>query len=512
MPPGAKTDAPLETKPFRDFAGMNLTDNRTAIEDKEFFWLENAMPIGKGNIKLTPASSDELVSVAAGIASIWGVTLHFNAIENPVLLTINLDGSATQIMPEVAGGSGQTICVAGTLTTAARLAMWADSIALIVDPTKGYFGWDGMVFTTFSAARVARDIAVFEGRAWLLTATRTITFTAPNSFTDFTAGNGGGSTTIADAAFPGQITRLLSALEQLWIVGPAAVDAISNVQTAGTPLVTTFSITNVVSNVGTIFPSSVTSFFRTFLFMSHYGVYAIVGATPQKLSDKLDGIFPRIRFGDDIDAAVFSIYDVFVWAAQVKILDPFTRTERTILFCFSQGKWFFADPGVVVETPGTEMRMTGLVNSAGDPELWISNGTDVYRAFGDTSLEEPVSYRIMTKLWDFGLFTQMKEWTRLALEITSDNVVDVTYQTENENQALPDVTIQAANEIIFVGTAPITFIGSAAITWVGAGLQILTNKVGMIGRYFGLTLVGESPPFQLSGMALQIKGGGDWNR
>ena len=508
----SELDKKLETKPFRDFAGVNLTDARTAIEDKEFFWLENAMPIGKGNIRLTPASSGALVSIPAGIFSMWGFTLRFYNMENPVILTVNADGSATQVMPEQAGGSTTTICAAGTLTTAARMAIWADSIALIVDPTKGYFGWTGTTFVTINTSRVATDVAVFEGRAWLVTASRTITFTAPNSFTDFTASNGGGSTTIADSAFTGEITRLLSALEQLWIVGPAAVDAISNVQTAGTPLITTFSITNVVSNVGTIFPSSVTSFFRTFLFFSHYGVYAIVGATPQKLSDKLDGIFPRIVFGNDIPAAVFSIYDVFIWAALVTIRDPFTNQNRAILFCFSQGKWFFADTGIVPDAPDLDMTMTGLVNSAGDPELWVSDGEDIYKAFGNTDLDQAVDYRIMTKLWDFGDFTQMKEWVRLALEITSDNVVDVTYSLENERQTLPAVTVSAANEIIFVGTATITFIGSAAITFVGAGLQIITKRAGILGRYFGLTLLGSTPPFQLSGLALQIKQAGDWNR
>src|SRR5436309_1253176 len=115
------------------------------------------------------------------------------------------------------------------------------------------------------------DIATFEGRAFLVSASRAITLTALASFTDFQTADGALTTTITDSVFAGQITLLLSALEVLWTIGPAAVNAISNVQ-LGTGNVTTLSNTNIVANVGTLLPSSVSSFFRTFQMLAPYGV------------------------------------------------------------------------------------------------------------------------------------------------------------------------------------------------------------------------------------------------
>src|SRR5262245_7435882 len=191
-----------------------------------------------------------------------------------------------------------------------------------------------------------RGVAVFEGRVWLIVGLRSIQFTAPDSYTDFTTVDGAGIVTIPDSVFIGKIEKLLSALELLWIVGPAAVNAISNVQVAGTPAVTTFSNTNIVANVGSVRRRSVASFFRTFLFLTPYGVYAIVGATPQKLSDDLDGLFTNIKQTPDQlnPAAVFTLNRVFIWAVHVTYIDP-ALGERPMLLCFAKNAWFLASQG-----------------------------------------------------------------------------------------------------------------------------------------------------------------------
>jgi hypothetical protein len=42
---------------IKQFRGLNTRANRTAIEQEEFAWIENAMPIGFGNIKIVPAQA-----------------------------------------------------------------------------------------------------------------------------------------------------------------------------------------------------------------------------------------------------------------------------------------------------------------------------------------------------------------------------------------------------------------------------------------------------------------------
>jgi len=41
---------------IKQFKGINTQANRTAIETEEFAWLENAQPIGYGNMHIVPTS------------------------------------------------------------------------------------------------------------------------------------------------------------------------------------------------------------------------------------------------------------------------------------------------------------------------------------------------------------------------------------------------------------------------------------------------------------------------
>lgn len=490
---------------LRDFSGVNRTDTRTSIEDREFGWLENAIPVGKGNLRLVPGSASILGTVTAGITSMWGVVLRTGSNTSSLLLTVNNDGSMNQI--DAMTGTNTVIAAAGTVDTSARLTMWKDNPVLIISPTKGYFQYTGsQTLLTVSSAIVGTDIAVFSGRVWIVEGaqpTRNRRFSAPNEFDNFTAAAGGGTSALTDAAFPGPIYRLLSALEQLWQVGPGAVNAISNVSTTGG--VTTFSDTNIVSNVGSTFPSSVTSFFRTFLFLTPYGVYAIVGATPQKLSDKLDGLFPDLNLGTDAPAAVATVHNVFVWVVLVPYVDP-DAGERSLLLCFTAGKWFFA-------SSGTSLVALASVLVGAVPSLYVTNGTQVWQLFADD--EEPVTYKIESKLFDFGDSTQMKQMDRFGLELQSDNIVSPLVTIENE---LPsddqNIAITTANTIVFTGLggATITFVGTGPITWITTGLQIARNATGvqMWGNYLGFTLEGTEAVWTLSAAQMEVIPGGKW--
>ncbi len=333
--------------------------------------------------------------------------------------------------------------------------------------------------------------------------TRTRQFSAPDSFTDFTAASGGGSSALTDAAFPGPIYRLFSALEQLWQVGPGAVNAISNVQTTGG--ITTFSDTNIVSNVGSTFPSSVTSFFRTFLFLTPYGIYAIVGATPQKLSDKLDDLFPDLQLGTDAPAAVCTVHNVFVWVVLVPYMDPDVGL-RSLLLCFVAGKWFFASAGT------TLVALTSVLVGA-LPEMFVTNGTQIFQIFADD--EEPVTYKIQSKLFDFGDSTQMKTMDRFGLELQSDNVVQPLVTIENENTSDDqNINLTSQNTIVFIGLGgiPITFVGAGPITWITTGLQLARNATGVQiwGNYLGWTIQGQEPVWTMSAVQMEVIPGGKW--
>lgn len=355
-----------------------------------------------------------------------------------------------------------------------------------------------------NAPTTVYDLATFEGRVWLVSAKRGITFTAPASYTDFATADAAGTVAISDSAFQGAIERLLSALELLWELGPSAVNAIANVQASGSPLTTTFSNTNIIANVGTILPSSVSAFLRTILFLAPYGVYAIVGSTPQKLSDDLDGLFPSLVIGADTPSAVFALNNVFIWAVLVTYADP-TLGNRPVLLCFARNAWFLASQGSGLTW------IAGLVNPAtGSPDLWGTDGSTVFKCFAGTGT---LAGLMRTKLFDFGAFTTRKQVTRIAAEFSAV-AAGITIAAENErNQQGSPITVpQSAITWLGSNGQPITWLGSnnSPITWIGGGWSLAAGPQDLSGQSLGLRVAWTSTPFTLAALAMEVEPAGEW--
>jgi hypothetical protein len=339
----------------------------------------------------------------------------------------------------------------------------------------------------------------------MLTGLRAITFTGPASYTDFAVADGAGTAAVTDSVFPGQITRLLSALELLWIIGPAAINAISNVQfTNGTPILTTFSDTNIVANVGSVLPASVNAFMRTFLFASPYGIYAVVGSTPQKLSDDLDGLFPMLDFHLGAPSAVFTLNQVFMWGVLVTYHDP-KRGARPVVLCFARNAWFMIDQGPITW-------ITGLVDPAtGQQQLWATDGGNhLFQCFAgapqtvdmiveaqseDDSVVVPLSFGDEGP-WTGALGTG--PWTGMLG--TGDWV------SSAEGVAWRKVESFAGQ-----------YLGVRISSQVGAGYDFQTKlwDFGAFTTRKQMTRVAvdfESAPFTITGLALEIEPMGPWTK
>jgi hypothetical protein len=233
-------------------------------------------------------------------------------------------------------------------------------------------------------------------------------------------------------------------------------------------------------------------------------VYAIVGATPQKLSEQLDGFFPFLTFGTDQPAGIVSLNRIFVWCVLVTYTDPATNLARPVLLCLSRNAWFVA-------SQGTLTWITSLVNlSTGSPELWGTDGSNIFKCFAGTGAG---AYTIDTKFFDFGAFTQRKQMLRMAVEIQQPSpTINLTASVSNELGQSVSVSLSAVgSSIIFVGSGPITFTGAGAVAIVWA-IASLTSKgpVNMSGDYLGVRLQGTSLPFTISGLACEIESLGEW--
>lgn len=502
------SEQPGKTVEWRSWRGVNTTDYRTDIEDTELFWQENAVTVGKGSIQLTKPQGTSIATIAAGITTFTGYTLTLAGVSTDVFITINADGSATQVL--AATGAQTVVCGAGVLTTAAITAPWRDTEILFIDPVKGYAKWDGTTFTVVDATNKGTHIAVFQGRVWIFSV-RTIKFSAPNSNTDFTAPSGGGSTILTDEAFPGEITSAHSVVEQLWILGDGGIEAISNVVTSGGT--TTFSITNVLTGLGTNASGSVGGYFRSLVFSSSTGVWALAGVTPQKLSDKLDGAWPALTFELGAPMAIATVQNLLVLCFLVtytQSLVPSLPTPASgssaatpMLICFTGGKWFFA-------TQGALTWITTLIRNKVS-EAWGTDGSDIFPLFDGTGT---VNYKVVGKLFSFGTSTSIWQVKRSGVEFQATQsvapVMTVDNGTTSDTQPL-----SSGNVITFTNGAgaalSFTNAGGFAIVWVTQAFVLSRTVSNMYGNYLGWTLSGTDAPYRITAVQFEYAPSGAWS-
>lgn len=479
---------------LRQFKGVNLTDSRVAIGNDEFAWLENAMTIGNGAIQLLNASGPSIATIAPGIARLFGRTLS----GMPIFIVVGSDGSLTQLTP---GGVLAIIAPAGTVGPAPVIAVWRGTTILILDAVTGFHSWDGAAYVLIDATRVGTALAVFQGRAVIVNG-RTITLSSPNTFNDFNPANGATTTILTDEAFPGNITAAVSALEQCWLIGDGAVEALANIVTTTGPTVTTFSLTNIVSNLGSNARESVIGYFRALAFLAPFGAYALSGVTPQKISEKLDGLFPFLTVGASVSSAVAVVQNLLCLIFNVTYTGQDAQAgagPRPLQLVFTGGKWCFASQGGAVWI--TDILINGVA------QAWATDGSHVYRMFGAPDSQD-VTYKIQWKLSDFGLATTMKACMKTGLEFQSAYSVAPRMTIDNETSAQEVQNLQTTVDVTWVNTLgqPVQFVNTSgqAVTWAAQGMVLSRQSSAMAGRYLGWTITGTHPIMRIQAVQMEI--------
>jgi len=129
---------------YKNFKGLNTKSNRTAIDDEEFSWIENAMPIGFGNIKIVPAQvtvkdgGNNAISFGNTVTTLTNTNLGLF----DYLLAFEQDGRGQYVV--INTGTVGNVGVTGTFSSAnVSTAQWKNEEVFIGDPNKGLFSWDG---------------------------------------------------------------------------------------------------------------------------------------------------------------------------------------------------------------------------------------------------------------------------------------------------------------------------------------------------------------------------------
>ena len=161
---------------IKTFRGLDTQANRTAIKEDEFSWIENVQPIGYANLKVIPNYST--VS-SSGNTVVWANTAttlsSANIKLNDYAVAFQADGSA-QYYNATTGAVGN-MAAAGTFSGAGmQVAQWKNERLLILDPSKGYYSWDGNNVVNIGSVGI---IAVTNGGSGYSNVP-TVTISAPN--------------------------------------------------------------------------------------------------------------------------------------------------------------------------------------------------------------------------------------------------------------------------------------------------------------------------------------------
>jgi len=128
----------------KNFAGLNTKANRTAIKEDEFSWIENAMPIGYGNIKIVPAQTAVLDSgnSAVSFANTTTYLTSANLNTSDYIISFEADGRAEYFkLDSLTKGN---VATSGTFSsTGVSATQYKNERIIIGDPSKGLSSWDG---------------------------------------------------------------------------------------------------------------------------------------------------------------------------------------------------------------------------------------------------------------------------------------------------------------------------------------------------------------------------------
>ena len=292
--------------------------------------------------------------------------------------------------------------------------------------TNGYYAWDGTTLyapgsasptwlnggtpTTMATNVSGTAVEVYTGRVWVFQSNIGY-FSAPGNGASFSGSIGGGTFTSNDSFLKREFTQAKQANGFLYVFADSSVNVISNVQTGGTPIATTFNNQNVDPQVGTPWHSSVQAFGRGLVFANSTGVYALVGGACEKVSDNLDGLMQESNLELIHEttflapsSAIATIFDIKVYMLLMPVHDLFTGQVRNALAMWDGKKWFLGSQDKSLTYIGTQ-EIDSILTA------WGTDGTDLFPLFDNAS--ETLRKIYQTRLWPGDGFQITKQAMRL---------------------------------------------------------------------------------------------------
>jgi hypothetical protein len=353
--------------------------------------------------------------------------------------------------------------------------------------------WQNQVFIT--GARIGAPLST--ARIMAYSGITGIDANNPISYDNF-VNQGTGSSSIVDADLSEGITCVRSLNNFLYIFGSSSVRQIGSKSVVGSPIITNFIITTISSDQGTIWKDSVVSYNKFVFFANMTGVFAIFGATVQKVSGPMDGIFLLVSFsGVSPQAAVFDVLNKHVYVLLLQINDPVAGV-RNVMIALVDDAWFLLSAGNV-------LAITAESNSSSF-SLWGSHGGDITPLFSDPTVA--VSIRVSTSLTeDRDPMTNKRALRSAISHFVGSGAPMLTWSLESDNGAV-QYPYTFAKTLQFVSKfGPITFTNSLGqpINFTAGGYLFKPLPSAGSGVYLGGTLTGIVAGITLTGIVIEYQ-------
>lgn len=390
----------------------------------------------------------------------------------------------------ISGGSGLGATAHSVITGGVVTAVVLDT------PGTGFKAGDTLTLTFGSGTAAATaivwpffsltptTIAIYSGRVWLAGA-RILLWTGTKGFDDAAAADAAGSLTLNDADLVHIITALRALNNFLYIFGDASIKQIGTITVSGSS--TIFNIVTLSSDQGTPFPRAIASYNRLILFANKVGVYAILGASVEKVSDPMDGIFASTDTSQQFQAAVQDLHtSLHTFLLLLRYRDPVAGITRSLILCFYKNRWFVANQGNNLTSICTAP-IGGLIETFG------SSGSDVIQLFQTT---DPLPIILRTSLSADGKPHLGKAGLRMAAALNSTTLTTLNGSADSEvlnpgvafslSTAIPLQWINNLGQVIIWQNNSLQ-----PVTWSSTGFLYERAKIDSRGVFLGLTLTGN---------------------
>lgn len=346
------------------------------------------------------------------------------------------------------------------------------------------------------------SIETFQQRVWLPFPNQqtnqvnggTFLVSGPGSFSDFSTADGGLIFVNSDSFLRAQYTNIKQSNGYLYPIGDSSVSVISNVQTSGSPSLTSFNYQNTDPQIGTSWRDSCQAFSRTIIFGNQFGVFGLYGGAVTKISTRVDNLFTSATVNGiyagafNPSSAVANIYSKKVYLLLFTTVDPTIQSTRTVMLSWDEKDWSIATQTVNFTFIGSQEINSNLT-------AYGTDGNSVYPLFNipSTGLTKKISTKLygannpLVQKESMGIYFQAQDKTSNASGVSMSTVV---IDAEHGSYPIPNIAPFPPNSTVPYN--PIVSMGSGDVFGTTLGLTITSNSGDFVLEMLGMGTIETS--------------------